>query len=64
MTNSTVGLNTAIDPLLDAALERFSEGQHGQSHIALAVCPEHVVDIYRERLPGVSMAWKLASIAR
>lgn len=62
LTASTVGLNTAVQPLLVEAIERFGEAQHGQSHIALAVCPAHAVDIYRERLPGVSMAWKAAAI--
>ena len=63
-TSSTVGVNTALGPLLGDALDRLSEGQHGEAHVVLPVCPEHVVDIYRDRLPGVSMAWKLASAVR
>lgn len=64
MTSSTVGVNTAIRPLLAEALDRLSEGEQGQAHVVLPVCPEHVVDIYRDRLAGVSMAWRLASAVR
>lgn len=60
-TASTVGVNTGLPFLLREALEVLSEVPGSESHIVLAVCPEHVVDIYRDRLLGVSMAWKLAA---
>ncbi len=60
LTTSTVGLNTAIEPLIAAALECDRAAGSGEFHVLVAVCPEHVVDIYRERIPGMSMAWKLA----
>ncbi|HXU24312.1 MAG TPA: hypothetical protein VN697_09805 [Tepidiformaceae bacterium] len=63
-TASTVGLNTGLSSLVGRALEVFGEVPGGRSHIVVAVCPDHVVDIYRDRLPGVSMAWKLAEARR
>jgi hypothetical protein len=63
-TTSTLGVNTALSFLVGEALEVLSEAPGSEPHIVLAVCPEHVVDIYRDRLPGVSMAWKLAAAAR
>lgn len=60
LTSSTVGINTAIEALIAAALDRDRATASGESHVVVAVCPEHVVDIYRERIPGMSMAWKLA----
>jgi hypothetical protein len=56
--SGAVGLNTAIPELVSGALERLDPGG-AEAHIMLAVCPEHVVDIYRERVDGVRMAWRL-----
>ena len=55
-----IGLTTAIQPLVDAAIERFATQKGTDAHVMLAVCPEHVVDIYRGRVDGVAMAWRLS----
>lgn len=58
--SGAIGLKTAIQPLVDAALERFATRKGSAAHVMLAVCPDHVVDIYRGRVDGVAMAWRLA----
>ena len=58
--SGSIGLSTAIQPLVDAALDRFDSGKSALAHVLLPVCPEHVVDIYRGRVEGVKMAWRLA----
>lgn len=55
----TVGLLTAVPVLLDLAIERFAE-IGDETHVVVHACPEHVVDVYRGRLTGVRMAWRLA----
>lgn len=55
----TVGLLTTAPVLLDLAVERVAEiGE--ETHVVVYACPEHVVDVYRGRVPGVRMAWRLA----
>lgn len=58
-TNSVVGLATAIRELIQSAFERIPGGDDGAAHVMLPACAEHVVDIYRERVPGVRMAWRM-----
>ena len=54
----TVGLLTDAQALLDAALDRH--GSSGiEQHVVVPACPEHVVDVYRGRIPGIQMAWRL-----
>ena len=60
--SGTIGLSTAIVPLIELALERLDNGVSAAAHILAPVCPEHVVDIYRGRLDGISMAWRLALV--
>ena len=55
----TVGLLTAVARPLDLGDERFAESGEDTQDVVHA-CPEHVVDVYRGRLPGVRMAWRLA----
>ncbi len=55
----TVGLLTAVPVLLELANERFAE-IGDETHVVVYACPEHVVDVYRGRIPGVRMAWRLA----
>ena len=62
--SGAVGLNTSIGELISGALERLDRGELQQAHIMLAVCPEHVVDIYRGRVDGVKMAWRLPVATR
>ncbi|MBI5946565.1 MAG: hypothetical protein HY875_00310 [Chloroflexi bacterium] len=47
-------LSTTLDHLVSQAAGREGDG------ILLPVCPTHAVDIYRGRLPGVTMAWQFA----
>ncbi len=54
----TVGVLTSVPVLLDAALDRLGETA-GESHVIVHACPEHVVDVYRGRIEGVRMAWRL-----
>lgn len=60
--SGTIGLSTAIVPLIELAMERLDNGLSDAAHILAPVCPEHVVDIYRGRLDGVAMAWRLALV--
>lgn len=60
--SGTIGLNTAIVPLIALALERLDNGVGTEAHILAPVCPEHVVEIYRGRLDGIAMAWRLALV--
>ncbi len=54
----TVGLLTAEPALIEAAVDTLGIGA-SERHIVVHACPEHVVDVYRGRIPGVIMAWKL-----
>lgn len=54
----TVGLMTAKAAIVEAALDRFAmDGE--EAHVVVHACPEHVVDVYRGRIDGVRMAWRL-----
>jgi hypothetical protein len=55
----TVGLLTAVPSLVNAAVDRFVMAGPEQ-HVVVNACPEHVVDVYRGRIDGVKMAWRLA----
>ena len=54
----TVGLLTREPGIVAQAIDRFG-ASGGDEHVLVAACPEHVVDVYRERIPGVKMAWRL-----
>jgi hypothetical protein len=55
----TVGLLTGAQTIVGAALDRF-EGVGSDQHVVVHACPEHVVDVYRGRIEGVKMAWRLS----
>jgi hypothetical protein len=55
----TVGLLTGAQAIVVAALDRFGEAGSEQ-HVVVHACPEHVVDVYRGRIEGVKMAWRLS----
>lgn len=56
----TVGLLTAATDMHRRAIDRL--GWAGtEQHIVVPACPEHVVDVYRGRIPGMRMAWRLAT---
>jgi|GEM_PF-2288144 len=55
----TVGLLTNEAAVIATAVEQL--GRQGEDHhVMVHACPEHVVDVYRGRVPGVRMAWRLA----
>lgn len=60
-TNGSVGLLTSIPELVAAAEYELDSNEDG-THIMLAVCAEHVVAIYRGRIAGVRMAWRLSPV--
>jgi len=61
-TVSSLGLRTAIRGLIEASSARFDDGRDAEAHVLVPVCPEHVVDIYRGRMAGMSMAWRMAPV--
>jgi hypothetical protein len=61
-TVSSLGLRTAISGLIEASTARFDDGRDSEAHVLVPVCPEHVVDIYRGRVAGMSMAWRMAAV--
>jgi len=60
-STSLIGLITDVECILDSAQARLDDGPEGRQHVMANVCPEHVVDIYRGRVPGVTMAWQAAA---
>ncbi len=60
IATGTVGLLTAVPSLLDAAVDRYVVVGPEQ-HVVVNACPEHVVDVYRGRIEGVQMAWRLTT---
>lgn len=54
----SVGLLTDSQVILDAALDRLG-GTGRDQHVVVPACPEHVVDVYRGRIEGLRMAWRL-----
>ena len=56
----TVGLFTDSVSMDESAIDHLgSEGS--ERHLIVHACPEHVVDVYRGRISGMRMAWKLAT---
>jgi hypothetical protein len=54
----TVGLITSQSTIVSFATEHL--GREGdEDHVMVPACPEHVVDVYRGRVDGVRMAWRL-----
>ena len=60
---SLIGLATSLACILGAAQARLDDGDRDTSHVMAHVCAEHVVAIYRGRVPGVTMAWRTATMA-
>lgn len=56
-----VGVWTSRSDLVSQAAGTLSPGPDGQMHVLVPVCPEHVVDIYRDRIEGVRMAWRFGA---
>jgi len=57
-TKTVLGLRTALPELLARAITDFGT-RGGLCHVLLPVCPEHAVDVYRGRVAGVEMAWRM-----
>lgn len=55
----TVGVLTGEPAMLSAAVDRFGL-QGAEEHILIHACPEHAVDVYRGRVTGMRMAWRLS----
>lgn len=55
---ATVGLLTGRREIIDQALDVLG-AVDGEQHVVVSACPEHVVDVYRGRIEGVRMAWRL-----
>ncbi len=58
-TSNLIGLRTAVRAIVDRASRTVAGG--AAPHILAPVCPEHVIDIYRGRVPGVAMAWRASA---
>jgi hypothetical protein len=58
---SLIGLVTSLECILAAAQARLEDGDQDKPHVMAYVCAEHVVAIYRGRVPGVTMAWRVAT---
>lgn len=54
----SVGLLTRFATLIDASVDQLGHDGDDQ-HVIVHACPEHVVDVYRGRVDGVRMAWRL-----
>ncbi len=56
----TVGLLTGSVTMDKSAVDHL--GWDGdEQHVVVHACPEHVVDVYRGRIEGMRMAWKLST---
>ena len=59
IATGSIGLLSSSPALRRAAVDHL--GDHdGVPHVVVNACPEHVVDVYRGRLHGVRMAWRVA----
>lgn len=58
-TTGAIGLRTSITELIGWSAARLDEGSSSEAHVLVPVCPEHVIDVYRARIPGVTMAWQM-----
>lgn len=54
---------TSVECLLACATRQLDDRPQGETHVMAHVCSQHVVEIYRGRVPGVAMAWKAATSA-
>lgn len=59
-TDNTIGLLTSIPALIAHATVRLDTGDGAEAHVVVPACPEHVVDVYRGRVEGAAMAWRMA----
>lgn len=55
----TVGLLTSAPTIVQEAIDNLGVSSENEQHIVVYACPEHVVEVYRGRIAGVRMAWRL-----
>ncbi len=58
--SGSIGIWTSNAALIEHASAELAVAPDGDRHVVVAVCPEHVVEVYRGQIPGLAMAWKLA----
>lgn len=60
-TQNTIAVHTVLPGLTARAQEQLA-AEGAERHVIVHICPEHVVDVYRDRVAGVQMAWRMASV--
>lgn len=60
ISTGSIGLLSSSPTLRRAAVDHIADN-NGVAHVVVNACPEHVVDVYRGRLQGVRMAWRVAA---
>ena len=59
-SSGSISVWTSSQALIERSSEQLGAAPDGAQHVVVAVCPEHVAEIYRGRIPGMTMAWKLS----
>lgn len=62
LSSGSIGVWTSNESLIEGSSDRLGVAPDGDQHVVVAVCPEHVAEIYRGRIPGMTMAWKLSPV--
>lgn len=58
-----VGIETSNENVVAGAARRLGSVGESRAHVLARVCSQHVVEIYRGRVPGVTMAWRATAPA-
>ncbi|MCL4230288.1 MAG: hypothetical protein KJ053_01780 [Dehalococcoidia bacterium] len=58
-----IGLETDHEGVVAGATRRLGPVGSGRAHVLAHVCSQHVVEIYRGRVPEVAMAWRTVTPA-
>lgn len=61
-TMNVVGVVTELPDLLEMRMPGGADS--GAEGASIAACPQHVVEIYRGRVPGVQMVWRTPATPR
>jgi len=56
---NAIGVRTSSASVIDRAHDRFARSADGRTHILMPVCAEHAADVFRGRIAGFEMAWRL-----
>ena len=57
--DNSIGVRTSSRVVIDRAQDLFTRNAEGLTHILVPVCAEHAADVFRGRIEGVEMAWRL-----